>query len=198
MKKITLTLITAALVAASANAATGFFGNAYTVANTGTFYQTTGTDDGVNPQLTDGFGTLTQGDTFNIQGFELNTFEDNSSEITHMNLFWTVDNFTNTHQVQINPAPTKSGNNRFWQIASATQNLLNNNGVATLTAGNYTFQAYFEGYTNGLDTLGNIFLNNGGANYSASFTVAVPEPGSFALIAGALGMAWVTLRRRRS
>jgi hypothetical protein len=195
MKKIIL--MVPLFAALTTHAATGFFGNTYIVGD-GDFYQTTGTDDGVNPQLADGFGSLTAGDTFNIEGFELNTFEDNGSEITHMNLFWTVDNFTNTHQIQINPAPTKTGNNRFWQTTSGTQNLLDNNGVGALTNGNYTFQAYFEGYTNGVDTAGNIFLNNGGSNYSAAFTV-VPEPSSLALlgIAGLASGGLVMLKRRK-
>lgn len=193
-----LSLIVVFLTAAlSLNGATGFFGNAYIVADGGTFYQFTGTADDVNPQLSAGFGSLAAGGTFNIQGFELNTFEDSGSEITHMNLFWTVDNFATTNQIQIFPAPAKSGNDRFWQISSATQNLLDNNGAGNLIAGTYTFQAYIEGYTNASNTPGNIFLNNGGANYSAAFTV-VPEPGSCALLAGFLGLASVAVRRRRA
>lgn len=185
-------------VAFTAFAGTGFFGNTYIVADSN-FYQTTGTDDGVNPQLSDGFGTLTAGGTFNIEGFELNTFEDNGSEITHMNLFWTVDGFTNTHQIQITPAPAKTGNNRFWQVTSSTQNLLDNNGVGALTNGSYTFQAYFEGYTNGVNTPGNIFLNNGGSNYSSSFTV-IPEPSSIIMLGltgvAAGGLALIKRRKR--
>jgi len=195
MKKISLLITAASLFAAvSLNAATGFFGNSFVVANSSTFYEIT--NNTANPQLSDGFGNLTEGGTFNIQGFELNTFEDNSSEITHMNMFWTVDGFATTNQIQIFPAPAKSGNNRFWQITSDTQNLLDNNGVGDLATGDYTFSAYFEGFTNATDTPGNIFLNNGGSNYTASFTV-VPEPGTYALIAGMLGLAFVSLKRRR-
>jgi hypothetical protein len=194
MKKILITLGSLSLLSSFLSAATGFFGNSYVVADGGTFYQAVG-NDGVNPQLSSGFGQLSEGGTFNIEGLELNTFEDNGSEITHMNLFWTVDGFTNTHQIQITPAPAKVGNDRFWQITSGTQNLLDNNGVGQLTQGNYTFQAYFEGFTNGVNTPGNIFLNNGGSNYSAAFEV-VPEPSSYALLAGFLALAWVAVRRR--
>jgi hypothetical protein len=194
MKNIFVTLGAATLLSISLNAATGFFGNTYVVADGGTFYQAVGSD-GVNPQLSTGFGQLLEGGTFNIEGFELNTFEDNGSEITHMNLFWTVDGFTNTHQIQITPAPAKTGNDRFWQITSGTQNLLDNNGVGQLAPGNYTFQAYFEGFTNGFNTPGNIFLNNGGSDYSAPFEV-VPEPSSYALLAGFLALTWVAVRRR--
>jgi hypothetical protein len=193
MKKIIIGLLAALTAISSIHAATGFFGNTFVIGNSGTFYEIT--NNTANPQLSAGFGNLNEGGTFNIEGFELNTFEDNGSEITHMNLFWTVDGFTNTHQIQIFPAPAKSGNNRFWQITSGTQNMLNNNGIGDLAQGSYTFSAYFEGYTNGTNTAGNIFLNNGGSNYTASFTV-VPEPGTYALIAGMLGLTFVALKRR--
>jgi hypothetical protein len=199
MKKI-IVLMVPLFVALTTHAATGFFGDNYIVGDGGTFFQTTGPDDGINPQLADGFGSLTAGGTFNIEGFEVNTFEDNGSEITHMNLFWTVDSFTNTHQIQIFPAPAKTGNNRLWQITSGTQNLLDNNGVGALANGNYTFQAYFEGYTNATDTPGNIFLSNGGSNYSAAFTV-VPEPSSLALLGiagGVAGLLALSRHRKRS
>lgn len=161
----------ACFTAGSAFGATGFFGDHVIVAGN-TNYVAIGSG---TPQLSDGFGSLTQGGVFNIQGFKLNTWEDNGSAITYMNLFWSVDNFATTHQVQIHPAPAKSGNDRFWEIQSATQNLLNNNGVGTLANGNYTFRAFWEGYTNGFNTPGNIFQSNGGSNYTANFTV-VPEP----------------------
>ncbi len=185
-------LVAGSVLLPAARAATGFFGNTFFVGDGGTFYDVGSTATG-NPDFSAGLGDLTQGDSFTVGGFELNTFEDNGSEITHMNMFWTVDAFSNVHSVQIFPAPGKVGNNRFWQITSGTQNLLDNNGVGELAAGNYTLQIYFEGYTNGNDTPGNIFLNNGGANYSASFTV-VPEP-SISLL-GALGVLGL-LRRRR-
>jgi hypothetical protein len=194
MKKLIL-LAGSLFAALSLNAATGFFGNTFVVANSSTFYETT--DNTANPQLSDGFGSLAEGGTFTIQGFEFNTFEDNGSEITEMNMVWTVDDFATTNQIQITSAPAKDGNNRFWQITTSTQNLLNNNGVGALAEGAYTFQAYFEGFTNGVNTDGNIFLNNGGDNYSASFTV-VPEPGTYALIAGMFGLAFVALKRRRA
>lgn len=194
MKKTIITLGLIAIAGLSSQAATGFFGNTFVVADSGTFYEIT--NNTANPQLSAGFGNLQEGSTFNVQGFELNTFEDNGSEITHMNMFWTVDGFTNTHQIQIFPAPAKSGNDRFWQITSATQNLLNNNGVGQLAQGSYTFEAYFEGYTNGVDTAGNIFLNNNNNNYSASFTV-VPEPSAFGLMAGFTAFIWLALRRRQ-
>jgi MYXO-CTERM domain-containing protein len=169
--------------------ATGWFGDYIIVAN-GTNYVASGAG---STQLSSGFGNLTQGGTFNIQGFDIKTFNDNGSSVTHMNFFWTVDNFTNVHQIQLTPETSVSGNDKTWSLSSATQNLLTNNGVGTLGVGGYTFQAYWEGYTNGANTPGNIFQNNGGSNYPAAFTV-VPEPTSAAL--GLIG-ACLLLRRRR-
>lgn len=171
------------------SAATGFFGDHIIVAN-GINYKAIGSGA---PQLSEGLGTFPVAGSLTIQGFQLNTWEDNGSVITHMNLFWTVDNFAHVHQIQINPAPAKTGNDRFWSISSATQNVLTNNGIGNLGVGNYTFQAYWEGYTNGTNTAGNIFQSNSGNNYTASFTV-VPEPS--AALLGGLGMM-ALLRRRR-
>jgi hypothetical protein len=194
------TLIAAAALSAAtvSQAATGFFGNLYIVAGaTNTFYQAAGTPDGFNPALAS-FGTFNVGDTFNIRGFELNTFEDNGSVITHMTMNWSIDNFVTTNQIQITPAPPKSGNDRFWQVTTASQNLLTNNTVTSIGPGSYTFQAYFEGFTNGFNTPGNIFLSNGGNNYDATFNV-IPEPSTYAALAGVVAVCTaLVLRRRRS
>ena len=68
-----------------------------------------------------------------------------------------------------------------------------------LVNGNYTLEVFFAGTTNGLGgAASNIFLNSGGTNYKATFSV-VPEPSSFALLAGpALLGAWFFVRRRRA
>ncbi|WPJ94949.1 PEP-CTERM sorting domain-containing protein [Coraliomargarita algicola] len=185
--KTTYLLVGSLLAATSLNAATGFFGTTSIIADGNTSDVSTLTS----------FGNISNAATFEIQGFDLNTFEDNGSEITHMNMFWTIDGFTNIHQIQLTPAPTKIGNDRNWVISSSTQDLVTNNGLGTIAEGDYTFQAYFEGYTNGTNTAGNIFLNNGGSNYQATFTI-VPEPGIYALIAGLLGLSFVALKRRQA
>lgn len=189
MKIVTLMASIVCFTANSVFGATGFWGD-HTIAANGQNYLAVGS---TTPQLSAGFGSLTQGGVFDIQGFKLNTWEDNGSVITHMTLFWSIDNFATKNQIQIDPAPSKSGNDRFWEVQSATQNLLTNNGVGALTNGSYTFSAYWEGYTNGTNTYGNIFQNNGGSNYTATFTV-VPEPtGALACLLIGAGL----LRRNR-
>ena len=182
----------------AAQAATGFFGDIYTVAGNGTntFYQTTGTPDGFNPQLSSGWGTLNQGGTFDIKGFEVKTFNDSGSSVTHMNIFWTVDNFVTTNQLTLTPETSVSGNDKTWQLTTGTQNLLTNNARGALANGDYTFKAYFEGYTNAVDTAGHIYENNGGANYSATFSV-VPEPSTYALLGLGTAFGLWQLRRRK-
>jgi hypothetical protein len=193
-----LLLATAAVVGLSslAQAATGFFNNIYIVAGNGTntFYQASGTPDGFNPQLSSGWGTLNQDDAFQIKGFEINTWNNTGSSVTHMNMYWSTDDFITSNQLTLTPETSVSGNNKLWRLTTGTQSLLTNNDRGVLPNGSYTFKAYFEGYTNGVDTAGNIFESNGGANYSATFDV-VPEPSTYALIA--LGTAFILWRIRR-
>ena len=180
-----------------AQAATGFFGNIYIVAGDGvnTFYQASGPNDDFNPQLIDGWGTLNQGSGFEIKGFEINTFNDNGSNVTHMNMRWTIDNFDTTNTLTLTPETSFSGNDKFWQLTTGTQNLLTNAGQGVLSNGSYTFQAYFEGFTNGVNTDGNIFESNGGNNYTATFEV-VPEPSTYALLGLGAAFGLWQLRRR--
>lgn len=185
-------------ISTAAQAATGFFGNIYIVAGNGTntYYQASGTPDGFNPQLSSGWGTLNQGATFDIKGFEINTWNDNGSSVTHMNMFWSIDNFVTSNQLTLTPETSTSGNDKLWQLTTGTQSLLTNNGRGALANGSYTFQAYFEGYTNAVNTAGNIFESNGGANYSASFSV-VPEPSTYALLGLGTAFGLWQLRRRK-
>ncbi len=69
--------------------------------------------------------------------------------------------------------------------------------LAGFTPGTYTLELFSLISTNGVNASPTIFNNNGGANYTATFTV-VPEPSSLALLAGpgVLG-AWFFIRRRR-
>jgi len=62
----------------------------------------------------------------------------------------------------------------------------------SLAAGDYNIAVWTVGVTNSVNSA---FDSNGGGNYNATFTV-VPEPGTYALIAGIFGMCYIGLRRR--
>ena len=60
-----------------------------------------------------------------------------------------------------------------------------------------SYEIYTESYTNGVNTAGNIFGFTSGSNPTATFTV-VPEPATWALLAGGLATLMVFRRRRIS
>jgi hypothetical protein len=70
--------------------------------------------------------------------------------------------------------------------------------LAGLAPGTYTLEVFSLITTNGVNAAPTIFNNQGGANYTATFTV-IPEPSSLSLLAGpALLGAWFYVRRRRA
>ena len=183
-----------------AHAATGFFGNIYVVAGNltdDTFYQAAGTPDGSNPQLSSGWGTLSAGETFNIKGYEIQTFNDNGSSVNNMRMTWTIDAFATSNTIDLGTPFSESGNDKIWKLTSSTQNLLTNAGRGALANGSYTFAAYFQADTNSVDTAVTIYASNNSANYNASFSV-VPEPSTYALLGlGAVALGGHLLRRRK-
>jgi MYXO-CTERM domain-containing protein len=215
MKHALLILLTT-LVTSSVTAATGFFGGLYVItsANGGgnVFNQvvtgvTPGSgaasghnlaDDGpANPSF-GSFGTFTEAaDSLVLKGFEYKTFNNNSSNVTHANLYYRIfatgspsGSFSN---VQTSSPIAVSGNDKTWQVVSGTTNLLNG-----LAPGSYTMEIYTESYTNGVNSAGNIFGFSSGNNPTATFTVAaaaVPEPSRVLL--GLLGVGLIAVRRRR-
>jgi hypothetical protein len=79
---------------------------------------------------------------------------------------------------QINlPWFQNTGSNDKWQKLASGSGV---NLDQSLSAGTYTLQVWFGGVSN--DGSGTVYDNNGGINYSATFTVtAVPEPVTLAL-----------------
>ena len=193
-----------------ASAATGFFGNAYVITDSGsgaTYNQiVTGTTpgtgaasgynltpDGVNPAFT-ALGSFAEGSTLTLQGFEYKTFNDNSSNVTHANLYYRIFSGSPTGsftQVQTSSPILISGNDKTWSVTNGTTNLLSG-----LTAGSYSMEVYTESYTNGVNTAGNIFGFTSGNNPVATFSIfAVPEPSRALLLM--LGLLVPAFRRRR-
>jgi hypothetical protein len=107
MKKLFYAFILSAGLCVSASAATGYFGNAFVVTNQGAgniFDEiTSGTTPGLNagggidlahntgnPEFS-AYGTFNRdSDTFDLKGFEYNTFEDGGSALTDGFMFYRV------------------------------------------------------------------------------------------------------------
>ena len=82
---------------------------------------------------------------------------------------------------------TNGGDQRWTGLTDGSINI-----ASGLDAGDYSVEVYWTATTDGDGTQ---FINSGGSNFAADFTV-VPEPGTYALIAGMLGLAFVALKRR--
>ncbi|MCH7228648.1 PEP-CTERM sorting domain-containing protein [Haloferula sp. A504] len=189
-----------------ASAATGFFDGLYFVTSLnggGNVYNqvVTGvtpgpgaqqghnlTSDGFNPTLGSLGTTYSTSDVLTVKGFEYKTYENESSDVTHGNLFWAVYEQGGSPGAfaQFTDNSNSSSGNYTWTVLSGTTSMLDG-----LAPGDYTLELYTESYTNGVDTAGNIFGFS--SNPTVNFTV-VPEP-SIALLGG-LGLLGL-LRRRR-
>ncbi|MDB2310581.1 PEP-CTERM sorting domain-containing protein [Opitutales bacterium] len=73
--------------------------------------------------------------------------------------------------------------------SDASLDLIN---VHSLAPGDYNLAVWVEGKPN---SSASVYDSNSGSNYNASFSV-VPEPGTYALLAGLLGLSYVAMRRR--
>jgi len=196
------------VVAALGLAVSGAFGAAGTFGSfvqiDGTWFQT------VNPgaiQITD-FDTADLGDfalssTHEITGASLLIFKNSGSDVTGAEIQWRVYSgapagaFTTvgigfggedpTTDPAGNTYPEDFSNNQNWQSTGFTQDF-----TSSLLAGDYTLEVFYRG-TTAAD--GPIFSNNGGNNFTATFTV-VPEPATMALFGMGLAGLFVARRRR--
>jgi hypothetical protein len=84
----------------------------------------------------------------------------------------------------LTPIPTKTGNNRFWQLTSSTIDLIDR------PNGDYELEVFFQNSFGG----GDMFAFTAAGNPTATFTVT-PEPSRAMLLL--FWFAGVMMRRRR-
>ena len=200
-KKLLAMAVAFGLAAVGAQAASGTFGSFVQIDST--WFQT------VNPgaiQITDfdtaDLGSFALNSTHEIIGASLLIFKNSGSDVTGAEIQWRVysglpsGSFTTTglgffgEDPTVDPAGNtyaESGSdNQNWQSTGLTQDF-----TSSLVAGDYTLEVFYRGTT---ATDGDIFSNNGGSNFTATFTV-VPEPGTLALFG--MGMVGLAVARRR-
>ena len=198
IKKLALSLAAVAAIVTSASADTGIFGGYIILDINGTgdqFFKL----ENPNDTTTQTFHTRDLGDfdpavnSLFFSGGEAQTFKSGTGDVTGSTFYYRVypvgapsGSFV---AVQLPFFENLSNGDQKWQSLAPNDNLLNN-----LAPGDYAIQTYIGADTNE----GTKFLNNGGADYIATFTV-VPEPSSLSLLAGpAILGAWFFVRRRRA
>ncbi len=142
-------------------------------------------------------GTFTIGSgTLNIVQYDVKTFKNGSGDVTGGTFFYRVWSGTPSGSfisqslsfIEDLPAP----GDQKWGFSGASLNLL----AGIVTPGTYTLEFYGE--MGGTSPTTFVPDNNGGANYTATFT-AVPEPSTVAMLAlGGIALAGYAIRRRRA
>lgn len=180
------------VIAGNANAATGIF-ESYGIlkinASTNLYYDMQASTTNPDFQAANlGIFDISVGNTLVLAGGEIKTFKNGASDVTggkfDYRVFKVGDTPGSFGEFTLNFNSDLGGGDQKWDNTAANVNLLTG-----LGNGNYTVQVFAYSTTNE----GNQFSNNGGANYSANFSV-IPEPTSAAL--GLIG-SLLLLRRKR-
>ncbi len=110
-----------------------------------------------------------------LNGSQIKTYKNNGTDITSARLYYRIypsgspsGSFTS---MNLPWNADLGGGDQQWQEAGQTVDLLSG-----LSDGNYVLEIYYEASTNGVNAAAIIYDNNGGSNYSASFTVSTPTP----------------------
>jgi hypothetical protein len=141
-------------------------------------------------------GTFVDGiNTLTLEGGSLLTFKNTSAgqDVSQADLFYaiyavgsTAGTFTDVSLPFNEDNVAGNTGDQRWAIESGSTNLL-----AGLNPGTYVIDVYGNAQSTG----GTLYESNGGANFAAEFTV-VPEPSTYAMMAGGL-IALVAFQRLR-
>jgi hypothetical protein len=140
--------------------------------------------------------------TDNLQlGGQTKTFKNSGTDVTGARIWYRIwsgtesGSFTSrSYNFQLNLV---TPGDQQWGTDVAGSNLTavyTSNLLTGLSNGNYTLEVYTEISTNGVNASPTIASNNSGNNFEATFTV-IPEPSTYALLAGGL-VGLMMLRRR--
>lgn len=132
------------------------------------------------------------GDTLTLDGAEVLTFKNGGSDVTGALLGYAIDGSFGTEKglaFNEDNVNGNTGDQRWYSDSTADVNLLSG-----LSVGTHTLTVYYHATTSD----GDKFENNGGGNFTASFTV-VPEPSSLMMMlsSGLFGTFYLIRRRRK-
>ena len=200
MKKLIIAVMISAASIAATYGAAGIYDSFAIVNTTSTTYYDAGASTG-NPDFNGAFlGNFTVASDNLKLGGQTKLWKNNGTDVTAADIFYQVRpvasvivSFSSLSYIW---QADLGGNDYRWGTETkASPDNYTANLLTGLTNGDYYLDVYTRITTNGFDAATYIYANNGTNNYTATFTV-VPEPATWALLAGGLTTLMVIRRRR--